>query len=201
MNPAFIDFRFGVCGRRINHPIPPDDCRLNDGNTNVPAVTDEDAHPDKQTTDEWIKTAFPVAWLMKISQSAYREMLDYFGSRNPEAAGLLLGPVEDDLLVTHFLADEGGEGTAVSFHINAPGLNRILKRVKPARINCKGIAHTHPGGILQPSEGDMIYVKTLLGLPANADAQQCFLPIVCDRRVYPYVYARGRLWRADLILV
>jgi hypothetical protein len=44
-------------------------------------------------------------------------------------------------------------------------------------------------------------LQKLFVLPANAAAQQCFMPIVCDRRVYPYVYARGRLWLAELILV
>ena len=47
----------------------------------------------------------------------------------------------------------------------------------------------------------MAYMRELFGLPTNADSQQCFLPIVCDRRVYPYVYARGRVWLAELILV
>lgn len=138
---------------------------------------------------------------MKITQSAYQDLLEYLLARKPEAAGILLGPIKDDVLVTHFIADSEGIGTSASFSLNSPFLNRTLKQVKPAGLNAKGFAHTHPDGVTQPSYGDLMYLEKLFRLPANAEALQCFMPIVCDHRVYPYVYARGRLWIAELILV
>jgi len=197
----FLDFRSDLPGRRRRHPEPPDDHR----------TTDSNANPRPKTTDEPDRCSQPVGdandhdvtslWPMKITQSAYRGILDYFLSREPEAAGILLGPVQDDQVITHFLPDEDGDATSVSFHLNAPGVNRTLKRVKPAGLNGKGLIHSHLPGITQPSGGDIAYMRQLFGMPANATAQQCFLPIVCDRRVYPYVYARGRLWLAELILI
>lgn len=189
-------------GRGVRHPEPMDDHgRLADHDRPQPADSDDwgDRRSTARDTSEF--DDHPALWVMKITQSAYREMLDYLLARKPEAAGILLGPVLDDPLVTHFVPDSQGAGTPASFRINATGLNRTLGRVKPAGLNCKGLVHSHPAGIPQPSQGDLIYLEDLFRLPKNVAAQQCFMPIVCDRRVYPYVYARGRLWHAELVLV
>ena len=140
-------------------------------------------------------------WIMKMTQSAYHDMRDYLLAHEPEVAGLLLGPAKDDVLVTHFVPDSEGVGTPTSFSLNAPFLNQTLKQAKLAGLNAKGLAHLHPVGVPQPSYGDLAYLERLFRMPANAAAQQCFMPVVCDGRVYPYVYARGRLWVAELILV
>jgi proteasome lid subunit RPN8/RPN11 len=197
----YLDFGLGLPVRRRRHLEPMDDHRLIDVRADQRGQPDDEADATRRPKDESPDGDFAPLWAMKITQSAFGEILDYFRSRQPEAAGILLGPAQDDPLVTHFSPDEEGDGTAASFHVNAPGLNRVLKRVKPAGMNGKGIIHSHPGGICQPSAGDLAYMRRLFGLPANAAAQQCFLPIFCDRRVYPYVYARGRLWLAELILV
>jgi proteasome lid subunit RPN8/RPN11 len=138
---------------------------------------------------------------MKITQPALRNLLNYLLAHEPETAGLLLGPDDDDALVTHFVPDRTGRGTAASFELNATELNGVLKRMKPAGINCKGIAHSHPAGIASPSQGDLIYLRRLFGLPSNADAAQFYMPIVCGGRLYPYVYFQGRVWRAELVLI
>jgi proteasome lid subunit RPN8/RPN11 len=140
-------------------------------------------------------------WAMKITQSALHDMREYLLPRKPEAAGMLLGPTKDDLLVTHFVPDAEGNGTGASFEINATSLNDVLRVAKAAGLDCKGLAHSHPAGIVQPSCGDVRYLERLFRLPANSETQQCFMPIVCDRRVYPYVYAHGRVWHAELILI
>ena len=140
-------------------------------------------------------------WIMKITQPALRDMLDYLLAREPESAGLLLGPTNDDLLITHFVPDRTGRGTSASFELGTDELNDMLKRAKPAGINCKGIGHSHPAGISSPSHGDLIYLQRVFGLPTNADTAQFYMPIVCGGRLYPYVYTQGRVWRADLVLV
>ena len=201
MNSAYSDFDRFLPGRSTKHPEPPDDDRQSEDSAPEPLHAGSESSRKKPSNEESGSGDILSLWVMKITQSAYRDMLDYLRSREPEAAGLLLGPVDDDLLVTHFQPDEDGHGTSASFHINAPGLNRTLNRVKPAGMNGKGLAHSHPRGVIQPSYGDLMYLQKLFGLPANAAADQCFMPIVCDRRVYPYVYARGRLWVAELILV
>lgn len=140
-------------------------------------------------------------WIMKITQPALRQMMDYLLAREPESAGLLLGPADDDLLITHFVPDRTGRGTSASFELGTDELNDVLKRMKPAGINCKGIGHSHPAGVPSPSYGDLIYLRRVFGLPKNADAAQFYMPIVCGGRLYPYVYAQGRVWRAELVLV
>ncbi len=44
-------------------------------------------------------------WVLKITQPALRQLLDFLLAREPEAAGLLLGPTNDESLVTHFAPD------------------------------------------------------------------------------------------------
>jgi proteasome lid subunit RPN8/RPN11 len=140
-------------------------------------------------------------WMMKITQAALRQLMEYLLSREPELAGLLLGPADDDSLITHFVPDRTGHGTSASFELGTVELNDVLKRMKPAGINCKGIAHSHPAGITSPSHGDLIYLRRTFDLPTNAAAAQFYMPIVCGGRLYPYVYAQGRVWRADLVLI
>ncbi|MFN0019467.1 MAG: Mov34/MPN/PAD-1 family protein [Pirellulaceae bacterium] len=140
-------------------------------------------------------------WLMKIEQSAYNEMLSYLSAGVPERAGILLGPVADDSLVTHFIPDLTGESSSASFRLDVESLNRELKNAKLARMNCKGIAHSHPTGITQPSCGDLAYLERLFALPANADAVQFFVPIITGGRVFPYVFSGGAIWPTAILLV
>ncbi len=142
-----------------------------------------------------------VSPVMKITQPALHSLLDYLLTCEPEAAGLLVGPKNDDVLVTDFVPDLTGRGTPGSFELGTDALNDLLKRIKPAGINCKGIAHSHPAGIAAPSHGDLIYLRRIFGLPGNSAAVQFYMPIVCGGRLYPYVYTQGRVWRAELVLV
>lgn len=127
--------------------------------------------------------------LVKLTQTGYLDMLGDLGQQpfTHEKAGLLLGPVEEDDLVTHYEPDTNGEGTPGSFTLDAAGLNETLARYKNAGLNCKGVVHVHPPGVLRPSFGDLIYVGRLFANPKNAKATQIILPIVCNGRLYPYV--------------
>lgn len=139
-------------------------------------------------------------WMMKITQAALREMINYLCDRDPEAAGILLGPVNDDVLITHFVPDATGKSTPASFALDGPELSRLLKRVKPAGIHCKGIAHTHPRGVTEPSTGDLRYLRGLFAKP-GADPSPFFMPIVCNGRLYPYVFAHDHVWQCTLVVV
>src|SRR5207245_2905285 len=108
---------------------------------------------------------------------------------------------DDDLLITHFVPDRTGHSTPASFELGTDELNEILRRMKPAGINCKGIGHTHPTGVPSPSHGDLVYLRRVFGLPANADPAQFYMPIVCGGRLFPYVYTQGHVSRADLVVV
>ena len=140
-------------------------------------------------------------WELRILQTAYLKTMTYLCERLPEAAGILLSLQHDDSLITEFVPDDSGRGTAVSFELDAAKLNRVLKEKKGVGLTCMSIVHSHPAGVIQPSFGDVIYFRKLFSTPANGEAQHLFVPIVCNGRMYPYVFADGCVHPAQLILV
>lgn len=127
---------------------------------------------------------------MVMTQSCYRHILAELTKRPPEAGGILLGPEDDDDIITHFLLDEYAHTTPTSFTLAAAWLNENLKQYRHCRMNGKGLIHSHPPGCSRPSYGDLAYVRKLLANDRNQKAPAVFLPIVCDGRMYPYVITR-----------
>lgn len=187
---------------------PPQDDPSPEHESQEPDRSDDDTPPDadeddgEQTPDEPVDDDEPMAlWGLKITQAAFQETMHYLLSRPPEAAGILLGPANEDVLATHFIPDTTGRATSVSFALDAKALNRTLKRHKPVGLNCKGIVHSHPPGLPQPSSGDVTYFRRLFAMPANSFAGPLFVPIVCRGRLFNFAFARGTVFPADLILV
>ncbi|QDV48501.1 hypothetical protein [Gimesia fumaroli] len=127
--------------------------------------------------------------ILKMTQSAYREIMDDLVELpfRREKAGMLLGPSEEDDLVTHYIPDKNGRATYSSFTLDAASLNKTLRKYKGVALNCKGVVHVHPPGVLQPSLGDLVYVAQLFANPKNKEATQVMLPIICNGRLYPYL--------------
>jgi proteasome lid subunit RPN8/RPN11 len=159
----------------------------------------KDTSDDGMSCERFSDAPIPI-WRMKIIQPALREMMNYLCDRDPEAAGILLGPAGDDILITHFIPDATGRSSPASFELDGPELTRVLRRMKPAGIQCKGIVHTHPAGLTSPSQGDLAYLRKLFAKPGS-DQSPFFVPIVCNGRLYPYVFAQARVWHCDLVLV
>tara|TARA_R110002049_G_scaffold167265_5_gene333470 strand:+ start:11024 stop:11680 length:657 start_codon:yes stop_codon:yes gene_type:complete len=127
--------------------------------------------------------------ILKMTQSVYREIMDDLVEQpfRREKAGMLLGPSEEDDLVTHYIPDKNGRATYSSFTLDAASLNKTLRKYKGVNLNCKGVVHVHPPGVLQPSLGDLVYVAQLFANPKNTETTQVMLPIVCNGRLYPYL--------------
>ena len=134
-------------------------------------------------------------------QTTYFKTMTYFSDRQPEVAGVLFALRHDESLITDFVPDTSGRGTSVSFELDAANLNRLLKEKKALGLTCTGIIHSHPGGITQPSFGDLHYFRTLFAAPANGAASHLFVPIVCDGRLYPFAFANNDVHSACLTLV
>ena len=157
----------------------------------------------KRTHDEELFASSVGPSLMHVTQSAYRAIMEYHLSHEPEVGGMLLGPADDEL-ITHFIPDEGATVTRASFTLDAAGLNRVLQQFRGCRMNGKGLVHLHPSGMVRPSYRDVQYVAKTFANPKNQAARQFFLPIVCDGRLHPYVLIRERQLRvlvAELVLI
>lgn len=140
-------------------------------------------------------------WELHLLQRAFVDAMNYFCGQPPEAAGILVGPVDDEPLVTRFIPDHIGRGSAVAFELHAPFLNHILQQLKPQGLTGKGLIHSHPTGVKCPSSGDLEYFRRLFARPGNAQATHLFVPIVCDGRLHPYVFTGESVVPATLVVV
>lgn len=143
----------------------------------------------------------PHQWELHILQRAFVDAINHFCGHPPEAAGILLGPVDDEPLVTRFIPDHIGRGSAAAFELHAPFLNHILQQLKPQGLTGKGLIHSHPTGVPNPSSGDLEYFRRLFARPGNAQATHMFVPIVCDGQLHPYVFTGEDVVAATLVVV
>lgn len=128
--------------------------------------------------------------VMQIASTTFIELMDYLTSRPPEAAGVLIGPKNHDG-VTHFVADETGAPTAVSFTLGHIKLNQLLAKYVPAGLDAKGIVHSHPLGCVSPSAGDLAYVAQCFA-SGKGTLDRFLLPLVVGGRFYPYIVFRDQ---------
>lgn len=157
--------------------------------------------PDRESGDDESYTPFhrPV---LRLTYSAFDSIMQDLTKRpfRRERAGILLGPSEDDDLVTHYERDHSGKGTPVSFTLNAVALNQVLLRYKRARMTCLGFAHAHPDGVTKLSGGDLAYVQKLFANPKN-NLFHVHMPVVCNGRMHPYVVTQTGVHIAELVLI
>lgn len=126
---------------------------------------------------------------LKMTQGAYQRVMTELGERRPEAAGVLLGPTDNEPLVTHFVLDSSGVGTYASFSLDAQFLNRVLAQYRGCGLTCVGIAHSHPTGVTSPSMGDRQYLAELF---RQTGTEHPFLfPVFCDHQLHPYLALPG----------
>ena len=170
----------------------------------APATDEKPETDDDSVRDRPVPETATVEPVLKMTQSAFLECMHELTSRRPESGGMLLGPVDDDDLVSVYIHDKNGKATAASFTIDEVRLNVILHRFRERGLNCKGLIHSHPAGVTSPSGGDLAYVRKVFANDNNQAAGQFFLPIICGDRMYPYLVrqdAPHRILTAQLRLV
>ncbi len=141
---------------------------------------------------------------MRMTIDVYRAIHCDLGRRPPEAGGLLLGPVGEDL-VTAFYFDARASCTGSTYSPDHVTLrHKMATEWLPRGLDMKGFAHSHPDGLDRLSAGDLVYIRRLLD--CNPDMDVFFAPVVLPAvfRFCPLVVERrdpsaGR--RATLELV
>jgi len=127
---------------------------------------------------------------IRMSRTAYRDILLTVGSRPPETGGILLGPIGSDEM-TEFFFDEGGDCSAASYSPDHVTLTQKMKEEWiPSGIDMKGFAHSHPSGIDHLTLGDLAYIARLLEKNDDMDFFVAPILIPSEHRMRPFVVPR-----------
>ncbi len=87
-------------------------------------------------------------------------------SHAPERGGALLGPRHTNL-VSHFIFDPQAQTTAASYSPSKQLIERVKDEERTTGLSFKGIVHSHPNGMDQPSQAD------LFAFASNMNANPC----------------------------
>jgi hypothetical protein len=128
---------------------------------------------------------------LRITRSAYRQIIGAVGSKPPEN-GMVLGGDPADGIVRHVVYDDGAACTGVTYSPDFGRLNQLLAEWwKPSGIRLKGFVHSHPGRLGRPSTGDLRYAHAIL--EANPHLHRLLIPILTfdpDPTLHAFVAAR-----------
>jgi len=168
-------------------PTSPFDVSLCQGLSlrNIP-MCDDESDADSQILNSSRQQEVKI----EMSYSAYQQILSTVGSRDPESGGILLGPLDSDI-VTRFFFDEGGVCTGSSYSPDYVTLRRKMQEEWiPSGVDMKGFVHSHPSRFDCLTNGDLEYVALLL--EKNDDMDFFIAPIVIptEHRMQPIVVLR-----------
>ena len=127
--------------------------------------------------------------VMKMTQTPYQQIIRDIGIPKPERGGVVLGPV-DEKIVTHFIFDATGVGTAASWTFGHQWINEVLKKYAPLGLDMKGFVHSHPSGITSLSSQDLKDFRKPFDNAKNGDLTEVLAPLVVDGQIYPYILYR-----------
>ena len=150
----------------------------------------ENESPSKGSADVWRssrKIEIRLSDEILMTQACYFDLMDDLTSHEPEQAGMLFGPSNQEGLITHYCPDLAGTGTPTTFKLDADFMNQKIRVFKDAEMSLQGIVHSHPPYVDRLSGGDLDYLRMLIGRPKNAELEFIFMPIVCGRRFIPYL--------------
>ncbi len=106
---------------------------------------------------------------LRISSLVLDDIRRSVGSLAPETGGMLGGdPIAG--VVTHFRFDREASRTSGTYSPDCRMLNRVLAdEWNPAGVRLMGFVHSHPTGFRNPSRGDEMYARRILGAIPEAD--------------------------------
>lgn len=110
-----------------------------------------------------------------IFDNVFDDIVESIGARLPESGGALLG-LNSGLTVVRFIFDDMGATTGTSY-TPSPNLTEVVQRVEiHDHLQFKGVVHSHPGALDQPSGPDVESFR--LGLEANPELARYLAPII-----------------------
>ncbi|MEV0197577.1 ThiF family adenylyltransferase [Nonomuraea sp. NPDC050691] len=112
---------------------------------------------------------------VRITDHALEAIVTRIGGVPPEAGGALFGPPGTDL-VTGLLQDEPATATDVRYHTSAWLIEQAALTQRNTAARFKGIVHSHPAGLPEPSGQDRREFGRSLGL--NPHLGRFLAPIV-----------------------
>jgi len=96
-------------------------------------------------------------------------------NNSPELGGGLLGP-RGEQIVSQFIFDEEAHVTGASYSPSRTLARKIREVESSSNLEWKGVVHSHPGGLNQPSAGDEVEIINNFRLNEHMNAFFC--PIV-----------------------
>ncbi len=124
---------------------------------------------------------------IRLTDAILERVVETIGAKPPETGGILLGPQHRPFL-THFFFDEDAPPSSVVYNPSTP----VAERAKRAEVSnrglaYKGVVHSHPGTLNDPSPTD---IDTLFrGLQQNPHLPYLVAPILVqhgDREMFPH---------------
>jgi proteasome lid subunit RPN8/RPN11 len=114
---------------------------------------------------------------LSFSHAVHQEILLTIGRFPAERGGILGGnPLTGE--VTHFYFDADAETTATQYHLNADRINPVIVGWNRQGVHLMGIVHSHPKGVDEPSDKDVVFAWDLLLRADNSELQYLLIPIV-----------------------
>ncbi|WP_319470095.1 ThiF family adenylyltransferase [uncultured Pseudodesulfovibrio sp.] len=111
---------------------------------------------------------------LKMSGIVYNQIFLFIGSHPAERGGIL--GMDKDGVIRHFIPDAGAKTSYASYSPDVAFLNPRISQWKRKGITFCGVVHSHPRGIIQPSEADRQYAAQILKIFKSID--RLWLPIV-----------------------
>ena len=132
---------------------------------------------------------------MKITESAFYDMVNYIGSRPAESGGAGFG-YESDNVIRDFVPDVNAKATRSSYKMNTPFLNSVIEdKWKKEEKSLLLIGHAHPFGNPNLSRPDKDYFEDLLKYMPRDKFYAPILFTIPDGglKVFPYLYKKGSI--------
>ena len=113
---------------------------------------------------------------VKITDGVISALHEHIAAHGPERGGALFGPRSSDTWISHFVYDQEGKTTGISYTPSTWLVKAVPELERDTGLAFRGIVHSHPAGFARPSLVDLQAARQFLQL--NPTLKKMHLPIV-----------------------